>query len=168
MRPAIALFVYGIVLISTGCGTRARFEYDHGASTISESLESGEVHRDSATQASRTAFEIVVERQSSNEERRQSGDQVAVDSASEPAELIPAIQIEIGMINLHLGDVNITHDLSQSTQKSEVTQQFSTPPEEVAAPDRKPVERIHMPNSRCNQLQRRHEETLAEWDKLFR
>lgn len=160
--------VFGMALMLTGCGLRATVESDHVSSTANEMMRDGVVQRHSSFQKTQTTVEVDLDPQNSQEHAARMQDQTAVRRAVQPTGPVPTIQIEIGAVNIHFGDVNVTHVHNDDTQEKLIVQQVPMPVEEVTAPRQIPMEQKSRGNKQCDRLRKQHEDRLIQWDKLFR
>lgn len=160
----------GLVMLITGCG-KTEIEYHHSSKAkvvdAPKHTEEGNHRRHELSEANQTTFRIAVDGRSPEEPQATK----PLESASAPSRDIRAdskslVSVDVGTINIHVGDVH-HHTHVNTTTVVHAPQQKSLDQETIREPNRSTKPTTPTKNERCERLRREYEARQAQWNRLF-
>lgn len=160
----------GLALVITGCG-RTEIEYHHSSKAkvvdASKPTDEGTHQWHENAEALQTTFRLaVVGRQSEEPKATKPLESVAAPSTQPTSDSKSVVTVDVGAINIHVGDVH-HHTHVHTTTIVHAPPQKVIIQESIREPNQSMWPRASANSERCGRLRREHEAREAQWNSLF-
>ena len=161
----------GLALLMTGCA-KTEIEYRHFSKAkvvdASKTNEEGNHQRYEHAEANQTSFRFAADsRQPDEPQATKPLESISAPSTDLRPDLKSVIHVEVGTINIHVGDVH-HHIHVQTTTIVQAPPQSVIIQESISEPTPSQKSTTPATNERCERLRREYNARQAEWEKLFK
>ena len=170
MNSLIGPFL-GLALVITGCG-KTEIEYRHSSKAkvvdASKPTENGNQQRHEYAETSQTTFRLAVHGRSHDEPQvTKPLESISAPSTETRPDLKSVVNVEVGTINIHVGDVH-HHTHVQTTTIVQAPTQKAIIQEPISELTLSKKSTTPAKNERCERLRQEYNARQAEWEKLFK